>query len=169
MPGQRVFLYHIPQVSGVPVTLELLDGLMETHAECIGGLKDSSRDPDGLRTFIRRYPSLRIFCGSDNLADFAYASGAAGTISVMANLMPDLIQDVRRVAGKEEAEPLQARLTQARQRLAAYPTQAAVKYALHQIAGLPEAATRPPNVELSPEQKAALSQDLVRMGLLETV
>jgi 4-hydroxy-tetrahydrodipicolinate synthase len=164
-PGQRIFLYHIPQVSGVPVTYDLLDGLLETHAACIGGIKDSSRDPDALRTFVSRYPGLRIFCGADNLADFAHAIGAAGTISVMANLIPGLMQDLRRALGTSAAGPLQERLTLARKLLGAYPTQAGVKYALHLMAGLPITATRPPNVELSAEQKVALRQDLVSLGL----
>ncbi len=167
-PGQRIFLYHIPHVSGVPVTHELLDGLMETHAECVGGLKDSSRDPEGLRAYIQRYPSLRIFCGSDDLAAFAYSEGAAGTITVMANLMPDLIQSIRRAADTDASESLQKRLSRSRGLLADYPVQAAVKYALHRIAGLPETATRPPNVELSPSQREALGRGLECLGLLET-
>ncbi|MCS7222442.1 MAG: dihydrodipicolinate synthase family protein [Anaerolineae bacterium] len=168
-PGQQIFLYHIPQVSGVPVTHELLDGLMETHAECVGGLKDSSRDPEALRAFVSRYPSLQVFCGSDSLADLAFSIGAAGTISVMANLIPDHIQALRRVAGTEAATPLQDHLSQARQTLAAYPIIAAIKYALHQLAGFPWTATRPPNVELSPEQQAALTQNLARLGLVEVL
>ncbi len=167
-PGQRIFLYHIPHVSGVPVTHELLDGLMATHAECVGGLKDSSRDPEALRTFIQRYPSLRVFCGSDHLVDLAFSSGAAGTISVMANFMSDHIQKIRRVAGTSAAEPLQAQLSEARRVLSAYPTQAAVKYALQRIADLPPVATRPPNVELSPEQAATLARELAELGLVET-
>jgi 4-hydroxy-tetrahydrodipicolinate synthase len=165
-PGQQIFLYHIPPVSGVPITHELLDGLMETHAECVGGLKDSGRDPDALRAFVSRYPTLRVFCGSDNLADLAFSVKAAGTISVMANLVPDHIQALRRVAGTDTAVPLQERLTQARQALVAYPTPAAVKYALHRMADLPPTATRPPNVELSPEQQIALTQDLIKLDLL---
>lgn len=166
-PGQQVFLYHIPHVSGVPVTHELLDGLMETHAECVGGIKDSSRDPEALRSFVSRYPSLRVFCGSDSLADLAFSIGAAGTISVMANLIPDHIQALRRVAGTDAAQPLQDHLSQARQTLAAYPVIAAIKYALHRLAGFPLTATRPPNVELSPEQQAALTRDLAKLGFVE--
>jgi dihydrodipicolinate synthase/N-acetylneuraminate lyase len=70
------------------------------------------------------------------------------------------------VAGTDTAVPLQERLTQARQALVAYPTPAAVKYALHRMADLPPTATRPPNVELSPEQQIALTQDLIKLDLL---
>jgi 4-hydroxy-tetrahydrodipicolinate synthase len=167
-PGQQLLLYHIPHVSGVPITDELVDGLMETHAECVGGIKDSSRDPETLRSFVSRYPSLRIFCGSDHLAHLAFSLDAAGTISVMANLIPDHIQALRRATGTKAAIPLQEHLSQARQTLAAYPIVAAVKYALHWLADFPRTATRPPNVELSPDQQAALTQDLVRLGLLQT-
>lgn len=168
-PGQRIFLYHIPPVSGVPITHELLDALLATHGECVGGLKDSSRDPEGLRAFIARYPGLRIFCGADNLADLAYSSGAAGTISVMANIVPDWLQAVRQAQGTPVAGPLQERLTRARKALAAYPTQAAMKYALQCIARLPPAATRPPNVELAAEERTALERDLRALGLLPPV
>ncbi len=168
-PGQPIFLYHIPHVSGVPVTHELLDGLMETHAECVGGIKDSSRDPEALRSFVSRYPSLRVFCGSDHLADLAFSIGAAGTISVMANLVPGHIQALRRVAGTDVAAPLQERLSQARQALTAYPIIAAIKHALHRLADFPLTATRPPNVELSLDQQAALTHDLAKLGLVEVV
>ncbi|MCD6288913.1 MAG: dihydrodipicolinate synthase family protein [Anaerolineae bacterium] len=165
-PGQRIFLYHIPRVSGVPVTHGMLDSLMATHAECVGGLKDSSGDPESLRSFIQRYPRLRVFCGSDSLARLAYTEGAAGTITVMANLIPDRLQALRRMSDLAEANRLQAYLTRARQTLRAYPTQAAFKYALHRIAGLPETATRPPNVELTFEQQVRLDRDLIELGLV---
>ena len=168
-PGQRIFLYHIPPVSGVPITHELLDALLETHRECVGGLKDSSRDPESLRAFVARYPDLRIFCGSDNLADLAYSSGAAGTISVMANLVPDWLQAVRQARGTPAAGPLQERVTRARRAFGAYPTQAAMKYAVQCVAGLPPAATRPPNVELTAGERSALERDLHELGVLPPV
>ena len=168
-PGQRIFLYHIPQVSGVPITHELLDGLLATHAECIGGLKDSSRDPEALRAFVQRYPTLRVFCGSDHLAGLAFSCGAAGTISVMANVVPDHLQALRRAADAGEARALQDRLTAAREMLGAYPVQAGIKHILHRLGGLPPAGTRPPNVELSPEQRRRLDAELARMGWVETV
>ncbi|GAB4514100.1 MAG: dihydrodipicolinate synthase family protein [Anaerolineae bacterium] len=168
-PGQQIYLYHIPHVSGVPVSFELLDGLMETHAECVGGIKDSSRDPELLRQFITRYPGLRIFCGSDNLALDAFSNGAAGTITVMANLVPDLLQAIRRSVGQPEAESLQAQLTAARKALQPFPVHAAVKYALQTLAGLPPAATRPPNVELTTEQQAALQPVIAQLQSLTAV
>ena len=88
-PGKGIILYNIPQISAVAITHDLLDGLLKTHPECVWGVKDSSGDPDSLRAFVSGYPSLRIFAGSDRLARLAYDLGAAGTISALANIVPE--------------------------------------------------------------------------------
>jgi 4-hydroxy-tetrahydrodipicolinate synthase len=41
-PGARVLLYHIPQLSAVPITDGLLEILMHSHPEIAYGVKDST-------------------------------------------------------------------------------------------------------------------------------
>ena len=156
-PGKGILLYNIPQMSGVTVTHELLDGLLETHRECIWGVKDSTGDPDSLRAFVSKYPDLRIFAGSDRLSKMAYELGAAGTISALANVVPDWLKRLRKLvqSGDESAaSKVQDRIVRLRELLSIYPMRAATKYIIHLTMGLPLRQVRPPEIELTAREKS---------------
>lgn len=157
-PGQRIMLYHFPQMSAVPIGDEVLAGLQESHPGCVLGLKDSSGDLASVRHWNERFPGLRVFAGSDTLASDAYRSGVAGTITAAANVVPHLVQAVRRaVLAGQDATAAQARLDAVRGWLGRYGSMhAATKHLLSIVAGLPPAAVRPPLVELTDAQRAEL-------------
>ncbi len=157
-PGQKIMLYHIPHISGVPITLNMLDALMETHGDCILGLKDSSGNPRSALEFMRRYPTLKVFIGSDDLAGFAYEMGAAGTISLAANVVPDKLQALRHLAqsGKDYTQA-QEELSALRALLVEFgPVQASLKVLLSKILNTPLTFVRPPLLNLSAEQQFGL-------------
>lgn len=170
-PGQKIMLYHIPQISGVPITLSLLDALMETHAECILGLKDSTGNPNSLVQYVRRYPQLRVFVGSDRLVGFAYQIGAAGSITACANLVPEAIQRIRQLAERgEDFEEAQEALTALRDLLQEFqPIQAAIKALLTRLIRLPAAYVRPPLTNLSPHQQFTLLEKARSLSLLTSL
>ncbi len=156
-PGGRAMFYHIPQLSAIPITNGLLEILYASHGEVIYGVKDSTGDPAELQRFRTNFPRLAYFVGSDRLVAEACLAGGAGSISSSANVFPDLVQAVQRAVreGRDPAEA-QARLSVARALTDGYPMQAAVKYQVHLRAGLPLTAVRPPQPELSEEEKAKL-------------
>ncbi len=167
-PGQQIMLYHIPQLSGVPITLNLLDGLMETHGECILGLKDSTGHVHSFRQFQQRHPSLRVFVGSDRLVGVAYEMGVAGTITAAANLVPAAIQNLRRLAtsGQDYTEA-QAQLTALRDLLQEFaPLQAAIKVLLTRLVHMPATYVRPPLVNLTPERQFQLIEKARHLPIL---
>ncbi len=168
-PGQRIMLYHIPQVSGVPITLNLLDGLMHTHPECVLGLKDSSGQATTFLYFMRRYPTLRVFVGSDRLVGVAYEMGVAGTITAAANLVPGVIQEIRQLAGKGQSyQETQEALTALRDLLQEFsPIQAAIKVLLAHMLRMPPTYVRPPLVNLTPEQRVALVTKARQLPVLQ--
>ncbi len=155
-PDKGIILYNIPQISAVTITHELLDGLLETHPECIWGVKDSTGDPDSLRSFVSEYPNLRIFAGSDRLSKMAYELGAAGTISALANIVPEWLKRLRKLAQSGD-EPAAAethdRIVRLRELLSIYPMRAATKYIIHMTLGLPLRQVRPPEIELTEWEK----------------
>lgn len=167
-PGQKIMLYHIPQVSGVPITLNLLDGLMRTHPECILGLKDSSGQATTFLHFMRRYPTLRVFVGSDRLVGVAYEMGVAGTITAAANLVPTLIQEIRQRAEKGKSyQEAQEALTALRDLLQEFsPVQASIKVLLAHMLRMPPTYVRPPLVNLAPEQQFALVEKARQLAVL---
>lgn len=161
----RVLLYHIPQTTGVPISDALLDQLLRTHGEVVYGLKDSTGDPAQLRHFREAYPQLAYFAGNDHRVAEACAAGGAGSITAGANVFPDRAAAAQHAAwsgvGAVEA---QTQLSAARQALDLFPLQPATKAALAEIAGLPETAVRPPQVELTPNQRAQLRQVLKELS-----
>lgn len=161
-PGGRVLLYHIPQVTGVPISDGLLELLLASHGEVIYGLKDSTGDPAQLAHFRRTYPQLAYFAGNDHRVAEACAAGAAGSITACANIFPDLAAAAQQAAWAGSAdETPQAQLSAARSLIESYPLQPATKAALADVAGLPETAVRPPQVELTPAQRASLREALL--------
>lgn len=83
-----IFVYNIPQVTGVPIHWTLIDGLREIDG--IIGLKDSSGDLINLTTILVRKPeNFQVVVGHDEVALPALASGCDGAILASANVFPD--------------------------------------------------------------------------------
>lgn len=114
-----VLLYHIPQLTGIPVGEELLDVLGD-HCR-LAGVKDSSGDPSEMRRLLTRFTSRSYLVGSDRLVRASRLAGGCGSISAVASLAPRL---VRAAAGDDGA---QERLCEVRALLEEYGLGAAVK------------------------------------------
>ena len=85
--GRKAFLYHIPQVSGVPVTFDLLDRLQDEVGDRLAGVKDSSGDLNNLVSLCRRYPTMDIFTGVDDTLLDDLENGGAGCITAESNIL----------------------------------------------------------------------------------
>ncbi len=155
-PGGRMLLYHIPQTTGVPISDGILDALHASHPEVLYGIKDSSGDPAQGEHIRATFPWLTYFVGNDHLVAVTCRAGGAGSITAGANVFPDLVAAVQQAAWNGgDAEAAQATLSEARRLLESYPLQPATKTALAEVAGLPPTAVRPPQVELTTDQRAA--------------
>ena len=93
VPEGGYFLgYHIPPVSGVPLSLDLLARLKEAFPARFAGIKDSSTELEQAQALGARFgEDLAVFNGTDRLLTQAYAARAAGSITALANVIsPDL-------------------------------------------------------------------------------
>ena len=161
-PGGRVLLYHIPQTTGVPITDGLLAALLASHGEIVYGLKDSTGDPEQGAHLRAAFPQLAYFAGNDHRVAEACAGGGTGSITAGANVFPDLAAAVQQAAWwGGDTEAAQANLSAARVVLDSCPLQPATKAALVDVAGLSPTAVRPPQVELTPDQRATLRATLL--------
>ena len=149
----RVFLYHIPRHTGVPITDELLRALGARFGEKLAGLKDSGGDPDHTHRWLRDFPDLTIVSGSDAAAAAAYEAGGRGTITMLANIVPEELEHLRR---GDAVDDRQAFLRALRELVQEFPRHAALKHLLHFISGLPRSSVRPPLPELDEEQSRQL-------------
>ena len=153
--GARIFLYHIPAVSGVAVPLEVVERLLEAAPGVVVGIKDSSGDMEHTRALCR-LSGLAVFTGNDrHLAD-CLAAGGAGAVTALANVCGDLARSV--YEGGPDGD--MTRLAAARQAFDAYPSIAAVKGLLAYRFGLPRWPVRPPLTNLPGDAIATLSAKL---------
>ena len=87
-----IILYNIPQLTGLPITHEMLRELAKVNN--IRGVKDSTGDPASTRAFISAFPRLAVFTGHDDCSLQGLRDGAAGMISGLANVFPSQVEAV---------------------------------------------------------------------------
>ncbi len=183
----RIYLYHIPPVAIVGITLKLVERLLKAYPNAIAGMKDSSGDWNNTKTFLdafaesarpvgdstwRAGTGFDVFVGSESFLLANMRNGGAGTISATANVNPAAIQELYTVASAVSAdvdlEPQQARLNVVRDVFGSrkFPSMIAVlKQAIAIYASDPEwARVRPPLVELTTEQAKLLAEQLKAVG-----
>lgn len=90
----RVLLYHIPQMSAVPLSYALIGRLIEAFPGIVVGIKDSSGDRDNLLGMVKAFPGFSVIAGPDPLfLDLLRADGA-GCITGASNLIPDVLRTI---------------------------------------------------------------------------
>ncbi len=112
-PSGRLILYHIPQVTAVPISFPLIERLLEFDPIRIGGIKDSGGDMSYLKELHSRFPQLAVFTGSDQYILDALQGGAVGCVSGVVNVFASLAADIIRAykMGSPQAEFMQRTLT----------------------------------------------------------
>lgn len=91
----NLYLYHFPEMSGNPITYELIDKLLHTYSQQLRGIKDSTGDFGHTSTLTGKYQSeLSIFSGDDDLLLPVLNEGGAGSITATANLFPHLLREI---------------------------------------------------------------------------
>jgi 4-hydroxy-tetrahydrodipicolinate synthase len=82
----RIYLYHIPPVSQVGLSIELIQRLRSRFPAQIVGIKDSSGDWENTRRLLTEVPGLIVYPGSELPLLEALALGAPGCITATANI-----------------------------------------------------------------------------------
>jgi len=161
----RVYLYHIPPVSNVPITLTLIERLLKAYPDVIAGAKDSSGDWNNTKAMLDRFTpaGFDIFPGAETFLLAGMRNGGAGCISATANVNPAAIARLHDTWRDADADAQQTRLDEIRGTFAKYPMIPALKAAVAHWSDMPEWATvRPPLVPLTREQASALVSDLAQ-------
>ena len=85
-----LYLYHYPQLSGVPWHARLIRRLLAAHGDRIVGLKDSSGDMAYAREAAAIDPNFSVFPSTEAVLLDARGGAFAGCISATANVNSDL-------------------------------------------------------------------------------
>jgi 4-hydroxy-tetrahydrodipicolinate synthase len=83
----RIILYHIPQMSAVPLSRDLVKRLLAAFPGIVVGIKDSSGDLSNMEAMARENPQLSVLSGADPLMLPTLKAGGAGCITAVANLI----------------------------------------------------------------------------------
>lgn len=162
----RVYLYHIPPVSRVGISLDLIERLIRAYPDTVVGIKDSSGDWNNTKAMLERgWDDFRVFAGSETFLLNNMRGGGAGCISATANINPAAIDRLYQDWRSPRAETLQAGLDEIRSIAAAYPMIPALKATLAHFAGdRGWSRVRPPLVTLPDDQCETLVDSLLKKG-----
>ena len=161
-----IYLYHIPPISQIPLSTDLVKRLATEYPDNIAGIKDSSGDWKQTAAFNEmNIPNFRVFCGSESFLLKNMRAGGAGCISATANVNALAINNLFENWDSERAESLQENIDQIRNIFQSYPMIPALKTAITLQSRDEEwSRVRPPLTTLTKDQISALNDELSTAG-----
>lgn len=149
-PG-HVLLYHIPSMTAVGLSHDLIARLAAAFPGVVAGVKDSSGDWPYTERLIQGRGALKIFVGHDGQVARGVRAGSSGSIAGSGNLLPGVIHGI--VHGGEDRPEIGTLIGE----VLKHPVIPAVKALMAHKAGMPGwAAVRAPLSPMTPEQAAPL-------------
>ena len=161
----RIYLYHIPKVSGVALSAALIGRLRDAYPDTVIGIKDSSGDWDNTRMLLEDFPGLRVFPGNELIMLEALRLGAVGCITATANVNAAGLARLYAEWRGDDAESLQAAASSVRRAVQSQAMVPALKQIIARRQGDDGWLTlRPPLVGLDEAQTNALFAALDEAG-----
>ena len=124
-------LYHIPQISGVPITFDIIEKLIKLYPNNVIGMKDSSGDLDNMLKVTKFFNGFSLFSGHDGLALKVVKHGGAGAITATSNisgrLLSFIINNYKNESSIENFQDLQILQEKIRQTLNTHESVSALK------------------------------------------
>jgi 4-hydroxy-tetrahydrodipicolinate synthase len=163
----RVYLYHIPPVAQVPITLTLIERLLKAYPGTVAGVKDSGGDWSNTKAMLDQFQphGFDVFPGSESFLLPALRGGGAGCISATANVNPGPIARLAATWQQSDADAQQTGLDAVRNVFQSYVMIPALKAAIAHYGDDQDWLTvRPPLVEMEESARADLIQRLDAVG-----
>jgi 4-hydroxy-tetrahydrodipicolinate synthase len=161
-----VLLYNVPSRTAVDVLPATVARL--SRVPRIVGIKEAVGETSRVRELVAGCGAdFKVLSGDDLTARDAMGAGAAGVISVTANVAPRAMADMVAAALRADragATQIDQRLVPLHRNLFVEPNPIPVKWALARM-GLMGGALRLPLTELSPEYHAIVSESLFAAGI----
>lgn len=112
----KLYFYHFPQQTSVPLTLRLIERLLHRYPTVFKGIKDSSADYDNTLALINHFSAegFEVYSGADATFAQVMKAGAAGCITATTNIASPLTAFIYK--NYDNADGLEAQSTLARLR-----------------------------------------------------
>ena len=158
----RIYLYHIPPIAMVGISLKLIEALLKKFPNTIAGIKDSSGDWNNTQQMLNeKWDDFGIFAGSESFLLKTMQQGGAGCISATANINPRNIYNVYKNWQKSNASYMQEEIDRVRSIVQKYPLIPALKSIVSHFHEDSEwNILRPPLKELHPNESKKLIAEL---------
>ncbi len=83
----KIVLYHIPLLTGVPISHSLIQMLIDAFPDTVVGIKDSDGKIENMHAISARFPGFGVLAGADPLLLPVLQGGGAGCITASSNLV----------------------------------------------------------------------------------
>ncbi len=163
----KVYLYHFPQMSAVPISYDLIERLLKRYPDTIAGMKDSSGVFDNMAGAAQKFPGFDVFSGGDDFLLPLLRKGGVGCITACCNISCNLSAEIYKAWQDDDdsADEKQQQLIKIRIAAQTYPYSAGLKTLMAHFSGDESWRTvRPPLVTLSENQTADLINQLEEAG-----
>jgi 4-hydroxy-tetrahydrodipicolinate synthase len=162
-PKLQIYIYNIPPVTKISLSLALLERLVKTYPNTVIGMKDSSGDWAYTESVIKVLApeGFRVYAGSEVFLMRTMRAGGVGCISATANVNPKAIATLAANWQDAGADQHQIELDQVRAIFQKYHMIAALKTAVaHFSKDVDWLRIRPPLMPLGADQQKKLITEL---------
>lgn len=164
----RLYLYHFPAQSAVPITIGLLERLHRAFPGVFKGVKDSSGDFANTLSYVRHFAAegFEVYCGDDAALRALLQEGGAGCITAASNVGSAASAIVYANWDGELGVRAQATVAAIRKAVTSVALIPGLKSLIARHAGDPSwKRIRPPHLSLPPETEAKLFAAFDACGL----
>ena len=157
--GVKLYFYHFPAQSAVPIGLGLIERLLRAYPGTFKGIKDSTGDWANTKSYADAFAKdgFEVYCGDDSLLHANLGNNGAGCITAAANVGCAVSQQVYANWNNAEGEAAQTTLTAIRRAVTSVPLIPALKSLVARNTANPAwTIIRPPHLKLSAEQETKL-------------
>ena len=159
-PGGITLIYHIPALTGISLSIDLISRLHDSASDKFIGLKDSSGDKAFSAQLGDHFgDELCIFTGNDRLFTEALNNHAAGCITALANLIsPDLNELWTAKQTQATADHIQMKISDFREICEQFqPFPPLIKFLVNKYFNFPRWPVCPPLVDLQKDSEFRVS------------
>jgi 4-hydroxy-tetrahydrodipicolinate synthase len=165
----RIYLYHIPPVAKVGLSIALVQRLAREFPGIVAGIKDSGGDWDNTAALLSQVGDFIVFPGSELQLRRALKAGAAGCITATANVNAGTIRRLADNRDAPRAPELEAVVDKYRKTIQPHGPIPAMKALLaHRDKHEGWARVRAPLLAMDPAKVVPLVGELAAIGELAT-
>ncbi|MEJ1159918.1 dihydrodipicolinate synthase family protein [Prosthecomicrobium sp. N25] len=92
--AREIVLYHIPSMTAVGLSVDLVGRLKTAFPGVVTAVKDSASNWEGTQAFLAAHPDLQILVGDERLLAKGVRAGVSGSINGLSNIAPEILRPV---------------------------------------------------------------------------